>query len=88
MVMGKLSVTGVLLSFKIVGQGLPLSLSLSLFPSLSLCEAVRYRLKYCVKGPLNPKQATDQIKNVHRLFKIDFIPTRANYPWSIVPDIL
>ena len=31
------------------------------FP-LSLCiwETARYRLKYCLKGPLNPKQPTNQ----------------------------
>ena len=28
--------------------------------SPSLCEAARYRLKYCLKGPLNPKQPTNQ----------------------------
>ena len=34
---------------------------LSSFSSLlspSLCETARYRLKYCLKGPLNPKQPT------------------------------
>ena len=29
--------------------------------SPSLWETVRYRLKYCLKGPLNPKQPTNQI---------------------------
>ena len=35
---------------------------LYLFSSLSpsLWETVRYRLKYCLKGPLNPKQPTSQ----------------------------
>ena len=28
--------------------------------SSSLWETVRYRLKYCLKGPLNPKQPTNQ----------------------------
>ena len=28
------------------------------FLSPSLWETVRYRLKYCLKGPLNPKQPT------------------------------
>ena len=27
-------------------------------------ETVRYRLKYCLKGPLNPKQPTNQPKTV------------------------
>ena len=31
-----------------------------LFPSL--WEMARYRLKYCLKGPLSPKQPTNQIK--------------------------
>ena len=33
------------------------------FPlSPSLWETARYRLKYCIKGPLNPKQPTNQIQ--------------------------
>ena len=31
---------------------------LSSFPSV--WETARYRLKYCLKGPLNPKQPTNQ----------------------------
>ena len=31
-------------------------------PSPSLWETARYRLKYCLKGPLNPKQPTNQSK--------------------------
>ena len=33
-----------------------------LFSFLSPClwETARYRLKYCLKGPLNPKQPTNQ----------------------------
>ena len=30
------------------------------FLSPSLCETARYRLKYCLKGPLSPKQPTNQ----------------------------
>ena len=35
---------------------------LYVFSSLSpsLWETARYRLKYCLKGPLNPKQPTNQ----------------------------
>ena len=29
-------------------------------PLLPLWETARYRLKYCVKGPLNPRQPTNQ----------------------------
>ena len=31
------------------------------FLSPSLWETARYRLKYCLRGPLNPKQPTKQI---------------------------
>ena len=37
-----------------------LSSIVSLFLSPSLWETARYRLKYCLKGPLNPKQPTNQ----------------------------
>ena len=33
------------------------------FLSPSLWEMVRYRLKYCLKGSLNPKQSTKIFKN-------------------------
>ena len=32
---------------------------------LPLLETVRYRLKYCLKGPLNPKQSTNQINGLN-----------------------
>ena len=35
-----------------------------LFLSPSLWETARYRLKYCLKGPLSPKKPTNQPKNV------------------------
>ena len=35
-------------------------LSLLFFLSPSLWETARYRLKYCLKGPLSPKQPTNQ----------------------------
>ena len=65
---------GVLLICMIVGQG-PTALAVGggggcldtftlVYPfsplSPSLWETARYRLKYCVKGPLNPKQPTNQ----------------------------
>ena len=37
-------------------------LFLSLSLPLSLWETARYRLKYCLKGPLNPKQPTNKTK--------------------------
>ena len=33
-------------------------------PSPCLLEAVPYRLNYCLKRPLNPKQPTNQIRNI------------------------
>ena len=65
---------GVLLVWMIVGQG-PIALSVGAgggcldifsliylfsFLSPSLWETARYRLKYCLKGPLNPNQPTNQ----------------------------
>ena len=67
---------GVLLVRMIVGQG-PIALAVGAgggcldifsliylfsFLSPSLWETARYRLKYCLKGPLNPKQPTNQLQ--------------------------
>ena len=74
MVLGKLPVPGRPTTWIRVGQG-PTALAVGagggcldiftllypfspLFPSL--WETARYRLKYCLKGPLNPKQPTNQ----------------------------
>ena len=66
---------GVLLIWIIVGQG-PVALAvgagggcLDIFSlicpfsplSPTLWETARYRLKYCLEGPLNPKQPTNQL---------------------------
>ena len=73
MVLDKLSVPGRPTIWMIVGQG-PIKLAvgagggcLDIFTLLyllsrspSLWETARYRLKYCLKGPLNPKQPTNQ----------------------------
>ena len=74
MVLGKLPVPGRPTIWMIVGQG-PTALAVGaggvcldiftlLYPfsplSPSLWETARYRLKYCLKGPLNPKQPTNQ----------------------------
>ena len=72
MVLGKLPVPGRPTIWVIVGQG-PIALAVgagggcldiflsSILYSLSpsLWETARYRLKYCLKGPLNPKQPTN-----------------------------
>ena len=74
MVLGKLPVPGRPTIWMIVGQG-PVVLAVVacggffghftlLYPfsplSPSLCETARYRLKYCLKGPLNPKHQQRQ----------------------------
>ena len=74
MVLGKLPVPGRPTIWITVGQG-PIALAVGaggggsdiftlLCPfsplSPSLWETARYRLKYCLKGPLNPKQPTNQ----------------------------
>ena len=46
----------------------------SLSPSLR--ETARYRLKYCLKGPLNPKQPTNQ--NDVILSKIVFLSAKSH----------
>ena len=73
MVLGKLPVPGRPIIWITVGQG-PTALAVGagggcldiftliypFFPlSPSLWETARYRLKYCLKGPLNPKQPTN-----------------------------
>ena len=73
MVVGKLPVPGRPTILMIVEHG-PIALAVGdgggcldiftlLYPfspfSPSLWETARYRLKYCLKGPLNPKQPTN-----------------------------
>ena len=85
MVLGKLPVPGRPTSLMIVGQG-PIALAVGagggcldiftlLYPfslSPSLWETARYRLKYCLEGPLNPKQPTNQ-KLIHVILGIILI---------------
>ena len=81
---------GVLLIWIIVGQG-PIALAIGAgggcldivsliyhfsFLSPSVWDTARYRLKYCLKGPLNPEQPTNQI--FHR------IPLMASYKWLCI----
>ena len=76
MVLGKLPVPGRPTIWITVGQG-PTALAVGagggcvdiftlIYPfsplSPSLWETARYRLKYCLKGPLNLKQPTNQLK--------------------------
>ena len=37
--------------------------------SPSLWETARYRLKYCLKGPLNPKEPTNQSTNLFKIMR-------------------
>ena len=70
MVLGKLPVPGRPTIWITVGQG-PIALAVGaggggldiftlIYPFSSLWETARYRQKYCLKGPLNPKQPTNQ----------------------------
>ena len=72
-VLGKLPVPGRPTVWMMVGQGPPalaegeggcldIFTLIYLFSPLSpsLWETAQYRLKYCLKGPLNPKQQTNQ----------------------------
>ena len=78
MVLGKLPVPGRPTIWMTVGQG-PTALAAGagggcldiftliypFFPlSPSLWETARYRLKYCLKGPLNPKTTNQPIKSL------------------------
>ena len=82
MVLGKLPVPGRPTILITVGQG-PIALEvgagggcLDIFTLLcpfsplspSLWETARYRLKYCLKGPLNPKQPTNQCSGTYQYF--------------------
>ena len=82
MVLGKLPASGRPTIWITVGQG-PAALAVGagggcldiftlIYPfsslSPSLWETARYRLKYCLKGPLNPQQPTNQNQNMSALF--------------------
>ena len=84
MVLGKLPVPGRPTILITVGQG-PIALAVGaggggldfftlIFPfsslSPSLWETARYRLKYCLKGPLNPKQPTTNCRHKHKRKKV------------------
>ena len=80
--MGKLPVPGRPTIWIRVGQGLATALAVGAgggcldifildYPfcplSPSLWETARYRLKYCLKGPLNPKQPKQPTKTTNQL---------------------
>ena len=81
MALGNLPVPGRPTIWMILGQG-PTALAVGagggcldiftlinpFFPlSPSLWETARYRLKYCLKGLLSPKQPTNQVSNMYLL---------------------
>ena len=86
MVLGKLPVPGHPTILITVGQG-PTALAAGggcldiytlIYPfsplSPSLWEKAQYRLKYCLRGPLNPKQPTNQ------LVLVDLINWKGGHP--------
>ena len=89
--LGKLPVPGRPTILITVGQG-PIALAvdaggggLDIFTLLSpsLWETARYRLKYCLKGPLNPKQPTNPKHADCRIKFLQFflpIPTHSPVP--------
>ena len=83
MVLGKLPVPGRPTIWIIVGQG-PTALAVGAgggclkifslvchfsFLTPSLWETARYRLKYCLKGPLNPNQPTNQLRGLDEFLR-------------------
>ena len=102
MVLGKLPVPGRPTIWITVGQG-PTALAVGagggclaiftlIYPfsslSPSLWETARYRLKYCLKGPLNPKQPTNQI--VASLMRLEWPKCRstAYAPFFLMCNLL
>ena len=87
MVLGKLPVAGGPTIWITVGQG-PTALAVGagggcldiftlIYPfsplSPSLWETARYRLKYCLKGPLNPKTTNQQVTDTfEHIFCINY----------------
>ena len=96
MLLGKLPVPGRPTIWITVGQG-PTALAVGtgggcldiftlIYPfsplSPSLWETVRYRLKYCLKGPLNPKQPTNKpFEGTDKTIPLNFI-----LEFSIISD--
>ena len=103
MVLGKLPVPGRPTVWVTVGQG-PTALAVGagggcldifslIYPvsilSPSLWETARYRLKYCLKGPLNPKQPTKYDKFLNfSLFQQQFFKLNAQQDSNETPEIL
>ena len=93
MVLGKLPVPGRPTIWITVGQGLTalavgagggcLDIFTLIYPfsplSPSLWETARYRLKYCLKGPINPNQPTNQPINLtEQMFQMTLLLLKEN----------
>ena len=96
---------GVLLIWIIVGQR-PIALAVGAvggcldifslvyhfsFLSHSLWETARYRLKYCLKGPLAPKQPTNQPKSFsgkQEVQKLSLFKTRGKHGYVVFRNLL
>ena len=91
MVLGKLPVPGRPTIWIIVGQG-PIALAVGaggagldiftlIYPfsslSPSLWETARYRLKYCLKGPLSPKPTNQPKSSAGASYNLDYSRARA-----------
>ena len=55
------------------------------FLSPSLWETARYRLKYCLKGPLSPKQPTNQPRNASLFSRSAAEPPRDRDNFGVQP---
>ena len=87
MLLGKLPMPGRPAIWIIVGQG-PIALAVGagggcldifilLYPFYpSLWKTAPYRLKYCLKGRLNPKQPTNPVSNIFSWYRRVFEPWR------------
>ena len=53
------------------------------FLSPSLWETARYRLKYCLKGPLNPKQSTHYIQSYCIVLTVYYNSVRVHCTCSV-----
>ena len=99
MVLGKLPVPGCPTILMSVGQG-PIALAVGaggvvwtfllscILPPLtpSLWEMARYRLKYCLKGPLKPKQPTNQPSSRLSAKDLDDLVPQLDSPFILLGD--
>ena len=58
------------------------------FLSPSLWETARYRLKYCLKGPLNPKPTNQPINCQPRMTPVSYVKTTKSYEIHSVANLV